>query len=66
MTTWLRRSRTNERITRGANWLLASCSYRVYPSYYYGYSSEPDSSYSETYTQPNGYNSYGFGSGRQS
>ena len=47
-------------------WLLASCSYRVYPSYYYGYSSEPDSSYSETYTQPNGYNNYGFGSGRQS
>ncbi len=25
MTTWLSRSRMNERITRGENWLLASC-----------------------------------------
>src|SRR3712207_8520129 len=25
MTTWLSRSRTKERITRGENWLLASC-----------------------------------------
>ena len=36
--------------------------------YYDGYSNQPDSGYSETYNQPSSgsYNSYGFGSGRQS
>ena len=49
-------------------WLFTSCAYSAYPSYYYGYSSQPDSGYSETYNQPSSgsYNSYGFGSGRQS
>ena len=49
-------------------WLFTSCAYSAYPSYYYGYSNQPDSGYSETYNQPSSgsYNSYGFGSGRQS
>ena len=49
-------------------WLFTSCAYSAYPSsYYYGsYSNQPDSSYSETYTQPQNGSYYGFGSGRQS
>lgn len=50
-------------------WLLSSCAYSYYPSYSsYGYNSQPDSGYSETYSgqQQNGYGYYGFGSGRQS
>ena len=49
-------------------WLFTSCAYSAYPSYYYGYSNQPDSGYSETYNQPSSgsYNSYGFSSGRQS
>ena len=50
-------------------WLLSSCAYSYYPSYSsYGYTSQPDSGYSETYNgqQQNSYGYYGFGSGRQS
>ena len=48
-------------------WLLTSCSYSLYSPYYYGDSSQQSSGYSDSYTQPqSGYNSYGFGSGRQS
>ena len=50
-------------------WLLSSCAYSYYPSYSsYGYASQPDSGYSDTYTgqQNGGYGYYGFGSGRQS
>ena len=48
-------------------WLLTSCSYSLYSPYYYGDPSQQSSGYSDSYTQPqSGYNSYGFGSGRQS
>ena len=50
-------------------WLLSSCAYSYYPSYSsYGYSNQPGSGYSDTYTgQQNGsYGYYGFGSGQQS
>lgn len=48
-------------------WLLTSCSYSLYSPYYYGDSSQQSSGYSDSYTQPqSGYNSYGFGGGRQS
>ena len=44
-----------------------SCSYSLYSPYYYGDSSQQSSGYSDSYTQPqSGYNSYGFGGGRQS
>ena len=48
-------------------WLLTSCSYSLYSPYYYGDPSQQSSGYSDSYTQPqSGYNSYGFGGGRQS
>ena len=47
-------------------WLFTSCAYSSYSPYYYGYSGQPESSYSDAYSQQPGYNSYGFGSGRQS
>ena len=48
-------------------WLLTSCSYSLYSPCYYGDSSQQSSGYSDSYTQPqSGYNSYGFGGGRQS
>ena len=50
-------------------WLFTSCAYSAYPSYYYSYgnSSDTNSSYSDTYSQPQRSNSYyGFGSGHQS
>lgn len=48
-------------------WLITSCSYRSYPSYYYySYPTDPDSSYSDSYQQPQTDSYYyGFGS-RQS
>lgn len=47
-------------------WLITSCSYRAYtPYYYYSYPSEPESSHSDSYEQPQS-SYYGFGSGQKS